>query len=799
MDIKSLWKEEFPTFTINSELSFSPLISWWSKRAKAPEDLYNKQIKKLLKELKDYPILSQESIDLDELLKDTDALSFIVNSLFPASIDHSKQLFMMSLPFSMDIIHASPLFKERFLCANAFSPSSMKDKKEEMYYSKLFNAYRIILKKFYDLEMKADNTLVYKVKDAEQITKYFYSEVNIDYVDVFTDMTLPDKETILKSCTVSTPCISELEKWQKLLPLDRFKFSGFTIIELKDFTSTESISELNNLLLKENDLSSPTFLEIVDQSVKSLLNHAKIKVGVAAFQKFDNKYLLSEKRLSNSYLIRQLCEEGCDKSYESVINFLSNVQDPVFLDDFSIGDCDDSRSAFAVITEMGVKEVIILPLKYEGNLVGVLEVCAEEKGTLNRMMLEKLKNINQPLAIALQKNMKQFEYQVQHIIRKNYTAIQPAIEWKFNEVAVQKILDQENGLKSNLQPVVFDQVYPLYAAVDIRNSSSTRLESIQRDLQQQLQSAKEIIGSAYEITPLPVLEKMKYKIQQMLDDIQLILVSDDESRINYFIINDIEPLFKHLQKVQPELDQQISAYFAELDPEIGLMYKNRNEFEQSLNMINQAVSQHIDKAQIEAQNMFPHYFEKYKTDGIDYNIYIGQSLVKDKVFDPIYLKNLKLWQLTTLCESAFISQSLREKLPLPLETTQLLLVHNSPLSISFRMDERKFDVEGAYNIRYEIMKKRIDKALIKNSKERLTQPGTISIIYSLPKEAEEYMDYIAFLQLKGLLGDKVENLDLDDLQGVNGLKAIRVNIGEPQFSEIPEFKSEKDVKTGNQK
>ncbi|WP_460544985.1 hypothetical protein, partial [Echinicola sediminis] len=692
-----------------------------------------------------------------------------------------------------------PGFEERFMCPDAFSLSSMRDKKEEMQYSKLSHAYRIILKKFYDLDLKAENSLVYKIKDAQQINKYFYSDINSTYVDVFTDMELPDLKTVMNSCSVTASCGTEMEKWRELLPLENFRFSGFSIIELKDFTATETISELNQQLLKESDFSSPKFLEIVDQSVKSLLDNAEIKVGVAAFQKFDDKYLLSDRRLSNSFLIRHLCEEGCDKSYESVINFLSNVEDPVFLDDFSIGDCEDSRNAFAVINEMGISEVIIVPLKYGDNLVGVLEVCALEKGTLNAMKLEKLKGINQPLAMALQKNMKQFEYQVQHIIRKNYTAIQPSIEWKFHEVAVQKIMDQENGLKSALQPVVFDQVYPLYAAVDIRNSSSTRLESIQKDLRQQLQLSQDIVEAAYELTPLPVLEKMKYKIQQMLEDIQLILVADDESRINFFVLNDLQPLFRHLQQIHPELQEQIADYFEQLDPEMGLMHKNRNEFEQSLNMINKAISQHIDTAQVEAQKMFPHYFEKYKTDGIDYNIYIGQSLVKDRSFDPIYLKNLKLWQLSTLCESAFISHSLLDKLPIKLETTQLLLVHNSPLSISFRMDERKFDVEGAYNIRYEIMKKRIDKALIKNSKERLTQPGTIAIIYSQPKEAEEYMDYIGYLQVKGLLGEEVESVDLEDLQGINGLKAIRVAIGEPQFSEISERNSLGQLKTGSQK
>ncbi|TAK35947.1 MAG: hypothetical protein EPO28_13950 [Saprospiraceae bacterium] len=41
------------------------------------------------------------------------------------------------------------------------------------------------------------------------------------------------------------------------------------------------------------------------------------------------------------------------------------------------------------------------------------------------------------------------------------------------------------------------------------------------------------------------------------------------------------------------------------------------------------------------------------------------------------------------------------------------------------MDEKRLDVEGSYNVRYEIIKKRIDKALLKGTQERLTQsPGT---------------------------------------------------------------------------
>jgi hypothetical protein len=106
----------------------------------------------------------------------------------------------------------------------------------------------------------------------------------------------------------------------------------------------------------------------------------------------------------------------------------------------------------------------------------------------------------------------------------------------------------------------------------------------------------------------------------------------------------------------------------------------------------------------------------------------------------------------------------------------LILVQHIPLAIRFRFDEKRFDIDGAYNMRYEIVKKRIDKALIKGSDERLTQPGKIAIVYAQPREAQEYRDYIAYMQAAGELTGEVETLALEDLPGAQGLQALRVTV-----------------------
>jgi hypothetical protein len=206
------------------------------------------------------------------------------------------------------------------------------------------------------------------------------------------------------------------------------------------------------------------------------------------------------------------------------------------------------------------------------------------------------------------------------------------------------------------------------------------------------------------------------------------------------------------------------------------VYKRRKAFEQSTTMLNDTVSDYLDEEEEKAQLMFPHYFQRFKTDGVEYNIYVGASLVENKPFDMVFLKNLRLWQLLVMIEITRRTAALKPQLPVPLDTTQLILIHSQSLSIRFRQDERQFDVDGAYNIRYEIIKKRIDKATVQGTGERLTQPGHIALVYAQQREADEYLEYLDYLQDRGMLEPEIEELELEELQGVKGLLALRVKV-----------------------
>ncbi|MFZ0488753.1 MAG: GAF domain-containing protein, partial [Salegentibacter sp.] len=274
----------------------------------------------------------------------------------------------------------------------------------------------------------------------------------------------------------------------------------------------------------------------------------------------------------------------------------------------------------------------------------------------------------------------------------------------------------------------------------------------------------------------PIYEQVKFRLRDFQEDLKENLNASSEQKVFNLLQKEVNPIMDHIKRQSDELKKMVDDYQNSLNPETGIVYEYRKHYDETVQQINRTMSRYIDRKQVEAQKIYPHYFERYKTDGVDHNIYIGPSMANNRPFNKVYLYNMRLWQLSTMCEMENRFYQLQETTPIKLEAASLILVYNTTLSIRYRMDEKKFDVDGTYNARFEIIKKRIDKAFIKDTEERITQKGKIAIIYSQRNDEREYLRYIHYLQKKNYLGEEVELLELEDVQGVVGLKAIRVNI-----------------------
>ncbi len=376
---------------------------------------------------------------------------------------------------------------------------------------------------------------------------------------------------------------------------------------------------------------------------------------------------------------------------------------------------------------------------------------------------------------------------IRSIIKENFTSIQPAVEWRFNQAAWHfERQRQLGGVNPVIEPIYFKEVYPLYGEIDIRNSTIERNGALRRDLQIQFGVLVTTLVSLRQVVDLELLEELIDQSEKWQQALTGTLTTVEEINLSAFLKDKVNVFLKHFGDSRPAVTALLEPYRMAIDEEKGDAFLNRRDLENSIQLINKTISGHLDEAKAGIQEAYPSYFERFRTDGIEYDIYIGQSIAPDRPFDLLYLQNLRLWQLHSMAIIARLTNDLLPQLRDSLQTTQLIFVHSAPIDISFRKDERRFDVEGGYNIRYQIVKKRIDKVHVQNTRERLTQPGKIAIIYFNEKEAEEYTGYIQYLQEKGWLKTAIEYLELEELQGVSGLKALRVEVRflEPEKDEI---------------
>lgn len=760
--------------SFNSYLSFRPLVEALKKNIAAGNPGMQRLYGGVLKEFEAHPELLEVITDRNMLQPFSGLIEELLSAVFPATTPYN--IHAVSLPFKFETVYSSPLFKTMLLKPGT-NLINVPDNQvgTTLSYEKLQFAYGLILKKYLGYNHPDNTRTVHPYKDrVSGLTRYMELRIDARFIDVKPVGEMPKlPESIICQRSNRIMTITEL---MEEIPLEKFQFEGISVIRVNDVTEQEVISLIKNKLLDVNSIPDGSSYVELEEYIQSLIGIKDLKVGITPFLKVNGHYVYSDLHNNHSLLFKHFNSNRDKDEVSDCCKMLFRDNDQPVLFESLNEELMSEVEYLEYYYLQGGRSVIICPIKQDGDLLGILEIISEVPDTLKASHIARLEPAIPLFTLAMEKGAENLNNKIDRVIKEKFTAVQPSVEWKFTEAALNYIVNSQQKEDARIERIAFPEVYPLYGAIDIRNSSTERSHAIQLDLLEQLEMARKVVKKAQTDMPFPVLQEIEFKLDKYIASASDVLLSDEEISIHDFLHGQVVSIFNHLQSTQPSLKNEIEKYFASLDPQLGMVYHHRKEYEDSIARINDTLARMIDKEQGAAQKVYPHYFERYVTDGLEFNIYMGQSIAPRKKFDELYLRNMKMWQLTVLAKAARITHKLENELSHPLRTTQLILAHSIPLSISFRTEERKFDVDGAYNIRYEIIKKRIDKVRIKDTNERLTQPGKVAIVYSQAKDASEYMEYIEFLQNQKLIKPGVEQLDLEELQGVVGLKALRVDV-----------------------
>lgn len=752
-------------------LSFRPLVAYLKRRIKTEHTVKREFYRFLLEKLESDKALERD-VDINGLYKHRSTLELIFIILTPLMANEKELFWALSTPVPNQLFFSTDLLYD-FILENA--PENKHDDNQQLAREKeqLTFIYSTILSRFYKYNTLFSDDLIFASKRKEtDLSQYYKVNVDTQFIEItYKNGTLPTLN--LQQFHNLSQDGNSLKTLQNILPLSDFKFDGFTVVSLTDVTLQHSLDVIKNTLVN-HACANNAFDEVV-QALKTLANNANLNFSLLPLFTVNGKPVFDANEKGTSALITAYQHFNFNENviYQSLANYQQKPR-PLFLTAIDKAQLSE-MPVMRLVKETGVKFYAILPVFYNAQMVGVLEIFSAAEITITDEELNAIYAALPLLGQLFQLRIDEFNTELTSVLKDKFTALQPAVQWKFNQQAWAYIKDSKRN-SSAIPTITFKDLYPLFGAIDIRNSTLENNLAQKKDLQVQLLKLQQTLKELRTAVNLDLLDKYIFECTNWLESIEKNFSPSEQDALNNFLNIEVLPTLKQIAPSHLQSNNVVDEYMAFIDPTNGHAFANRRAIATALMQINTNVNNYLERAVAELQKSYPCYFSKFRTDGVEYDIYIGQEIAPEIHFDEVYLKNIRLWQLQSMVEIARLTKHLSKQMEKPLYTTQLIFIHSNPITITFRNDERRFDVEGTYNVRYEVIKKRIDKITIAGTKERLTKVGSVSLVYYNDVDVKEYITYITFLQNQGYLQDQLSYFDLEEAQGVTGLKAIRVDV-----------------------
>ncbi|WP_456867365.1 hypothetical protein [Galbibacter sp. BG1] len=779
-------KRHIPTGPFKPIISFKVLAAKLKDLLASSNSIERFQAEQILAILDKTPDLVNGMRDYKVFNSYKEEVAQLMSVLFPSALS-GNEIKAAVFPFSNQFFYAS----KRFLDISKQTTTDIEEVFRKLYQKNEnvvnLNPYAIILNQYYGYNVDFERPKHIKLEGVNGKTRTYRVAFNADFITMY-----PNENAIEITPEILDILLSNAddeEVWQSYFPNDSWTIEGFGILNMIDVTLDDQIDTFKTHLIQPNNKSFKYLLE----DIRAIFNIPNLRLGsykvdhnkiIPPYDKnFEMLTLSSEEIIETSnYACTEMNNLLFDECKPAIIANVENYHKK-----------NNGNRLSKALLERGLKSAALLPISIEGKLSFIIELATPEINQINAINMVKLDSIIPFILSYSKRSVNEFQNEVSAVIQQECTSIHPSVEWRFEEEAARYIYRRNMGESPSFKEIAFKDVYPLYGQVDIVGSSIARNEAIREDLTNQLMQSSALLEARVKHDKLPFYEQLIFQIAKYLKELNENFNASTEQEITIFFENQLYPLFKHIQ-ASKKASKDIDAFLALLEEENKTFYIARKAYDTAVDAINKLFSNFMDKKQKEAQQMFPHYFEKYKTDGLEHNMYVGQSIVKHLTYHDTVLYNLRLWQLQVTCEMEAMYYQQQKDFPLPLEVASLILAYDIPITIQYRIDEKHFDVDGAYNVRYEMIKKRIDKAHIKGTNERLTQPHKLCVVFSSTAIEREYLAYFEFLKSKNYIGEHIEILELEELQGASGIKALRAELN-PNLQKVSDVFTVKDLQS----
>lgn len=552
---------------------------------------------------------------------------------------------------------------------------------------------------------------------------------------------------------------AQLQQCVQQLHPKNYRVRGWLLLEGLEVTIHERIQHLSRLLINQDSILRSEKFRQVSQELRSLF-------------RADNNIILSaegdQARLSigTEYETLQATVYPMQSLRNSCLMQAAETNQVCNIPDLAQRDQTEFEQQ---LLALGVQSLLLIPLVVKATeanlgsrqLVGLVGLTSDRPHNFDSVDCHHATELIPALTMALRQAVQQRLTTLRNI--------HPAVEWKF----LQEAERQSWGLPA--QPIVFSNVYPLYGISDIRGSSDERNRAIQADLLEQFRLGLAVVEAVCQQEATALGQQLRLDLLDYIEQLQTGITVDAEITALRYLSDRLEVYFDYFSQCSVEANVAVEAYRAACNNVHQAVYAARDRYDQMIDQINTLLRTTWEQWQIRMQQITSHYCDTECTDGIDHMIYAGTSI--DPKFCAFHLRSLRYEQLRAVCDCARAAFTIQAQYATKMEVTHLVLIQDVVVDIFHdETTENLFDVRGTRDTRYEIVKKRIDKAVDQQTKTRITQPGMLTLVYSTDEEWAEYQQYLRYLIREQWIDTQVEFGTVEPLQGVNGLKYARVRI-----------------------
>ncbi|RYZ29135.1 MAG: hypothetical protein EOP49_40850, partial [Sphingobacteriales bacterium] len=395
---------------VASSISVVPFVNYIKGKIGPGQGMRTQQLKYVLDRIQSFPGWDKD-IAFADIEQYSEVFELIYITLSAPVTDEEEDMWALSVPFSPTIFYGSNSVYRFLQSKTGAIKDNIIDVKEleEKAHKRLSTIYGIILERFYAFHYDGTGAgdMIHHLRDeATGLNKYYRIEFDSRFLDVSYDGDLPqiNFENIR---LVDDNKHGALEVLQQFLPLDKFKFHGFSIITIKDITAQHIIEHIKDLIV--NLAPGQTIYQDITASLKEIMGNDRLDVSLTPVIKVNGKFVTNTFDTLNENMM-----DTCTRYNMPMCSYVDSIErfakDPQIIFRKNVAEVIDGEDeVFPMLREIGVEGVVVIPIFFQKQLVGVLTVYSWQKDALNENVLSGLEPAIPLLEQLLQTTIDDFQ------------------------------------------------------------------------------------------------------------------------------------------------------------------------------------------------------------------------------------------------------------------------------------------------------------------------------------------------------------------------------------------------------